>query len=333
MKPQDVPLGAGGAELTPRAVTATVGALESVLAGDGVLPPGARWLVEALARRLEIVVPTDVAEVGPSELAEACVDPVIRVQVVRVLVAAALMDGIPTPATAAAIESFACALGVDDPIIVDLRLIAERKLLRLRIHLMRRFWAVVMLRERIRKHGWWELFKALFSVLRLWTDRALALRYRTLDELAEETLGRRYMQYVRDNGFGVHGERGALPEIIVHHDLSHVLAGYGTDPASEVQAACFQAGYRERDPFVFVVFVMLQFNLGVRMTPGAEGERGKFDPDRALDAIRRGAAMNRDLTDGTWNYWADLQRPVAELQQRYNVPAPDVRRASTCQAA
>ena len=49
--------------------------------------------------------------------------------------------------------------------------------------------------------------------------------------------------------------------------MTHVLSGYTTDPDGEVQVASFHAGYRRKDPFTFVFFVLLQFHLGVRMTP------------------------------------------------------------------
>ena len=326
MKTSSIPLGAIGADLTPAVVTASVGALVTALAPDGVLPPGARSLVEALGRRLGVEPRVDETRPAtPQEVATVVRDPVTRAQLVRVLIVAAMMDDLPSAEVVARIESFAQALDVDEPALVDARLAAERKLVRLRLHVMRRFWAVRMMREHIRRHGLLRFARIMLGMLRLWTDRALARRYRSLAALPEGTLGRRYLEFVDGNGFQVHGERGALPEIIVHHDLSHVLAGYGTDPASEVAAACFQAGYRRDDPFGFIMFVLLQFHLGVRMSPVAPAGRGNFDPDRALDAIRRGAAMNRDLTDGTWDYWADMERPLAELRARYEVPPPDVR--------
>lgn len=328
MKDTGITLGAQSAPLTPEVIAACVGAVHHTLAPQGELPAGARSLVEALGRRLAIAPRLDeTPPASPQCVAAIVVDPVTRVQLVRVLIAAAMMDRVPTLEVVARIEILAALLEVEEPALVDARLAAEGKQWRLRLHLMRRFWAVRMMRDHVRRHGVLRLARILLQLARLWGDRALARRYRALAALPEGTLGRRYLDFVDANGFRVHGERGALPEIIVHHDLSHVLAGYGTDPESEVEAACFQAGYRRRDPFTFVMFVLFQFHLGVQMTPAAKADRGRLDPDRALDAIRRGAAMNRDLTDGTWDYWAAMARPVAELHARYNLPAPEVRRA------
>lgn len=118
----------------------------------------------------------------------------------------------------------------------------------------------------------------------------------------------------------------ALPSLT--RDCTHVLSGYGTDPDGEVQVACFSAGYRRQDPFIFVFFVLLQFHAGIRMTPITKARTGFFDPEKALIALQCGAAMNVDLTDG-WDYWPVMGEQVEELRRRYNIlPAETFRTAS-----
>jgi hypothetical protein len=85
-----------------------------------------------------------------------------------------------------------------------------------------------------------------------------------------------------------------------------------------VQVACFSAGFQRRDPFTFVFFVLLQFHVGIRMTPITKARTGFFDPAKALIAIRRGAAMNVDLNNG-WDYWPVMGEQVEELRRRYNI--------------
>jgi hypothetical protein len=106
---------------------------------------------------------------------------------------------------------------------------------------------------------------------------------------------------------------------MLYHDCTHVLSGYDTTPEGEVQVACFSAGYRRKDPFAFVFFVLLQFHVGVRMTPITVARTGVFDPAKALIALRRGVAMNVDLTDG-WEYWPVMGEQVEELRKRYGIP-------------
>ncbi|MDF0665411.1 MAG: hypothetical protein P0119_04955 [Nitrospira sp.] len=102
------------------------------------------------------------------------------------------------------------------------------------------------------------------------------------------------------------------------HDCAHVLSGYGTAPEGEVQVACFSAGFQRREPWMFVFFVLLQFHVGIRMTPITQARTGMFDPLKAMIAIRRGAAMNVDLNDG-WDYWPVMGEQVEELRHRYNI--------------
>ena len=65
-------------------------------------------------------------------------------------------------------------------------------------------------------------------------------------------------------------------------------------------------------------FVLLQFHVGIRMTPITTARTGFFDPQKAMIAIRRGAAMNIDLNNG-WDYWPVMAEQVEELRRRYNI--------------
>lgn len=137
-------------------------------------------------------------------------------------------------------------------------------------------------------------------------DPALAARYRVLEHYPHGSLGRSYWEYCRKNGFALPGEKGGAPEQIMFHDSAHVLSGYGTTPDEEVQVACFSAGFQRREPWIFVFFVLLQFHVGIRMTPITTARTGFFDSEKAMIAIRRGAAMNVDLNDG-WEYWPVME--------------------------
>jgi hypothetical protein len=54
------------------------------------------------------------------------------------------------------------------------------------------------------------------------------------------------------------------------------------------------------------------------MTPITEARTGLFDPEKAMIAVRRGAAMNVDLNSG-WDYWPVMGEQVEELRRRYNI--------------
>ena len=113
-------------------------------------------------------------------------------------------------------------------------------------------------------------------------DTALSARYQALEHYPAGSLGRAYWEYCRANGFALPGEKDGAAEPILFHDCAHVLSGYGTEPEGEVQVACFSAGFQRRDPWLFVFFVLLQFHVGIRMTPITKARTGFFDPAKAL---------------------------------------------------
>jgi hypothetical protein len=298
-------------------------ALVRTLAPDGPLLPGAQRVVDALQAHLG--TRCDAAQLAPiddASLAGQLVDPWLRQQLVRALIIGILIDGVCTRADLARVEHVAAVLGVDEPALTDVKLLLAGKRWRLRRHLLARFWVVDHVKARIAERGVLRTMVPLIysTFFRRYRNRELAHRYAALRDLPEHSLGRAYIAYIDANKFGLPGERGAVSDIIVQHDLAHVLGDYSTAPADEVLVASFSAGHRVKDPFAFIMFVMLQFHLGLRMTPGAKAERGYFDPAHVLAAIARGAALSIDLT-ARWDYWTDLAAPLETVRRRYNVPA------------
>lgn len=316
--------------MTDLELEAGMRALVRTLAPDGPLLPGAARVVDALQSHLG--THHDVAHLAPidaASLAGQLVDPWLRRQLVRALIIGILIDGVCTRADLARVEQVAAVLGVDEPALTDVRLLLAGKRWRLRRHLLARFWVVDRVKARIAERGVLRTIVPLIyaTFFHRYRNRELARRYAALRDLPEGSLGRAYIAYIDANRFGLPGERGAVSDIIVQHDLAHVLGDYDTTPAEEVLVASFSAGHRAKDPFAFIMFVMLQFHLGLRMTPGAKAERGYFDPAHVLAAIARGAQLNIDLT-ARWDYWADLRAPLEAVRRRYNV-APRIPRTAT----
>ena len=229
-----------------------------------------------------------------------------------------LIDGKANDQETDLVEQFAQALEVTAPEVKDLRHVLKGEILQLRLDLARRFWLRDKVKDIWNTEGLRGIYKFMCGMIGKYEDTALAARYQALEHYPAGSLGRVYWEYCRANGFALPGEKGGAAEPILFHDCAHVLSGYGTEPEGEVQVACFSAGFQRRDPWLFVFFVLLQFHVGIRMTPITKARTGFFDPAKALIAIRRGAAMNVDLNDG-WDYWPVMGEQVEDLRRRYNI--------------
>jgi tellurite resistance protein len=294
-------------------------AMKTVALADGAFDESELHMLTSIQRVLGTDHPVEQLEpITPADLAQALPDRQLRHQLVQGLIVVSLIDGKANARETELVQQFAQAIEVSAPEVKDLRHVLNGELLRLRLDLARRFWLRDKVKEIWNKEGLRGLYKFVRGMIGRYEDAALAARYQALEHYPSGSLGRTYWEYCRTNGFGLPGEKGGAAEPILFHDCAHVLSGYGTDPEGEVQVACFSAGFQRRDPWAFVFFVLLQFHVGIRMTPITKARTGFFDPEKALIAIRRGAAMNVDLNNG-WDYWPVMGEQVEELRKRYNI--------------
>ena len=294
-------------------------AMKTVAMADGVLEATERYMLESIQRIFGTTYDlVQLALITPTELARAFPDPQLRRQLVQGLVIMTLIDGKVSPKETDYVEQFAQALGIEAPEVKNLQHVLKGEILQLRLDLVRRFWLRQKVAEVWNKEGIRGLLKFVRGMMGRYEHKELAARYQSLEHCPPGSLGRSLWEYWHENGFALPGQKGGAPEQIVFHDCAHVLSGYGTTPEEEVQVACFSAGFQRREPWMFVFFVLLQFHVGIRMTPITKARTGMFDPLKAMIAIRRGAAMNVDLNDG-WDYWPVMKEQVEELRRRYNI--------------
>ena len=294
-------------------------AMKTVAMADGMFDASERHMLESIQRIFSTTHdPEQLAPITPAELARVFPDPQLRRQLVQGLVIMTLIDGKAGPTETAYVEQFAQALEVDAPEVKNLQHVLKGEILQLRLDLVRRFWLRQKVAEVWNKEGIRGLLKFVRGMMGRYADKELAARYQRLEHCQPGSLGRSLWEYWHVNGFALPGQKGGAPEQIVFHDCAHVLSGYGTAPEEEVQVACFSAGFQRREPWMFVFFVLLQFHVGIRMTPITQARTGMFDPLKAMIAVRRGASMNVDLNDG-WNYWPVMGEQVEELRRQYNI--------------
>lgn len=299
-------------------------AMKSIAIVDGVFHETERELIATAQQFFGADHDIDaLAPITPDELAEHLTDPQLRRQIVRGMVVLSLIDGEASPAEAALVESYAQALGVESPDLTALRHLADDSLTRARFDIARRFWAREKGLEFAKEKGLGWVVKAMAAMAGLREDAAIAARYRALENAPAGSLGRAYADFIRGNQYSFPGEKGSPPEMIVLHDLTHVLSGYQTDPIGELQVLAFHSGCRreEKDPFSFLMFGIAEFHLGLKMSPVAQGSRGKLDPALVLRALERGSQCKIDPTDG-WDPWPVMNESLDGLRDRYGIAPP-----------
>jgi hypothetical protein len=70
---------------------------------------------------------------------------------------------------------------------------------------------------------------------------------------------------------------------------------------------------------MFLLFVILHFHWGVKITPVADAAERLFDIPLVMRALQRGAACTVDLSDH-WNFWDVVEVPLTEVRERYGIP-------------
>jgi len=294
-------------------------AMKTVALADGELTASELHMMECIQRIFGTTfLPEELAPIAPADLAREFPDPQLRQQLVQGLIVLSLIDQVASSQETDLVEQFAQALEVSIPELQDLRHVLKGEIFQLRLDLARRFWLRNKVKDIWNSEGIRGIYKFMRGMIGKYEDTALAGRYQALEQYPSGSLGRAYWEYCRNNGFALPGEKGGAPEPIIFHDCAHLLSGYGTDPEGEVQVACFSAGFQRRDPFTFVFFVLLQFHVGIRMTPITKARTGFFNPGKAMIAVRRGAAMNVDLNNG-WDYWPVMGDQFEDLRRRYNI--------------
>jgi len=256
--------------------------------------------------------------ITPEELAKAFDDPELARQFVQGMTVVSLAEGPPTETQGELMTRFAKALGVDEPAIKVLSALAEHHMVLFRLDFMRRSHLADAAKISIRDKGFIATAKAIAAFRGMREDPDEAARYEALGKLPADTLGYAFYRHCRDHGFAFPGEKLGFPEAGIYHDFTHVLSGYATDPAGEIQVGGFTGGYKKHNPIFVILFVILTFNAGVNMTPldqplmhgilATEGLADKF-----LTAVERGSRVPIDLSD-RWDHWAWVEKPLEEAR-------------------
>jgi hypothetical protein len=256
---------------------------------------------------------------SPAELGAAISDPTARVAMLERLMLAAMIVPPLDAARLEQLDAHASALELADaPALEDLHKLVAGHHRRLSAALLGRFPPSERIRRAWRRGSMgdrWRLAKAMAKL----PDGKTAARYRGLAELPEGTLGRTFFEHCRRNGFALPGERGALPETMVFHDMAHALVGAGTDIPGETHMGGFEAGLLRERGFTMLEFAFMLFNLGAKLPTDAAPAVGAVEVDVLLRGYADGRRATLDLI--AWEPWADVGESISALRERYNITA------------
>ncbi len=298
-------------------------AMKTVALADGEFNPTERALMDAAQELFGVEIDVDSLEpITPEELAKEITDPRLRWQLCHGMIVMSLADGEANDDEWKSVDAFTSALEVESEDFETLHRLAEGHFLAARLDVARHFFGREKIIERVKQDGLGWVAKAVATLAGITENKELAEKYRALESYPQNSLGKRYFEFIRGNGFQFPGERGGTPEPVIFHDLTHTFGDYGTDPAGELQVIGFHAGYRKANPFTWMFFGLMQFHMGIRVGPLAKSESGHLNPQLMLKALARGAAMNIDLTD-KWDPWSVMDRDIDELRAEYNIAPKD----------
>jgi ubiquinone biosynthesis protein Coq4 len=313
----------------PNQALAGLRAMRMLGEAHGTFGAAARNLLDAVQKH---ILRTDydldaLTPITPEELGAAFDNPALARQFAQGMTVISLAEGPPTKVQGRLMTCFAKALGVDEPVVKVLRELAEHHMVLFRLDFMRRSHLADAAKISIREKGFVATAKEIAAFRGMREDFELAARYEGLERLPADTLGYAFYRHCRDHGFAFPGERLGFPEAGIYHDFTHVLSGYRTDPAGELQVGGFTGGYKTHNPIFVILFVMLTFSAGINMTPldqpnvhgilATEGLADKF-----LAAVERGGQVVIDLSD-RWDHWAWVEKPLEQVRAQLRIAPLD----------
>jgi hypothetical protein len=186
-------------------------------------------------------------------------------------------------------------------------------------------------------------------------DPALTARYEGLGELDPGTFGRAFHEHYATNRYEFPGHELALAEAwATAHDSLHVLSGYSTSAQGELLVATFTGGQLSPGTDFMeshTLPTILIYHLGIDINKGLNaGDQARIaadpswrdnydgnvhlglDAEKLWVAWQRGLAMNTNVYDGHWDFWAVVDRPLDELRADYDIPALDPALAAVADA-
>lgn len=167
-----------------------------------------------------------------------------------------------------------------------------------------------------------ETFQYIIAKLHLNTGaKELHERYIGYGKLPEGTFGKTLYNYYADNEFALPGTPGsALEDILVIHDIHHVLSGCDTSPLGEICVGAFDSGVSNKDFTAYIAALTAQFQIGFTMSdPTINTWVKQFDPEMIYRSYRRGIDVKVNYLEKNFDFSPYMEMQISEVRKEFNI--------------
>jgi len=306
---------------TDESATATLAAMTDVGQSGDSDHDGWKALVAAAGHHVfgfDVEV-ADLPATSPDQLAAALADDRQRALATQFLVLVPYSDTSVEAHEVDRVDEYAAALGTSPDTLTDLHMVRKGHIRRLMVDYFRRAGGEVKMKGDERG-----LLRRTYDEIHQYVgDSKMTERYLPLADYEPGTLGREFFDFYRARGFSLPGEKRSLGEEVVSHDCTHILSGFNTDGAGEINVAGFEAGMKKSDfGFELLLEVILDFQMGIDFGVqfvGYKSKVGEMDADQMMLGIHRGLGCNVDTMGPEWDFWDAAPQPVLDLRAEYNI--------------
>lgn len=301
-------------QATPDQARAILKAMFSIAAA-GPVTDADRASINAAARYIFRLQPDPSVMNSPSaaELQSLAGNPALANEAVSFATVMAFVDGTLDNTKLKAVLALAGKLGVNADFVDDVAELAQGHLHDATAHMIRANMESILGRP-------WPSDDMMpwFLPYKDKPDPALAARFHALADLPANTFGHTFAAFYQANKYAFPGEPTALNfAFAAPHDSSHTLAGYDTTPRGELLVSTFTAAmHRKRAMAGHVLPVILSWHLGIALNDVAGAAKGALDPQEFWHAWARGEAVQVDLFDPSWDFWAATRQPIDTVRSQ-----------------